>query len=237
MKPYAKAQTIRLQGMQDRRRRLTDKDKDDIRKLYAEGKHSLMSLARMYHVSKSLILITVNPRRAMAVKERGREHWRDYAYKYGKEYRARMARNVKNHHYRLFKAGELKRETICKGAKMRKVLVVDDHYFMKEYVAKCVPGLQVDRMYALPDEESALRGYDALVIDGEGIGNATYRHGLEFCRQYDKPDGQAVVYCSGLHPGKEDCEILEKRGIAVVDKGGNPEKLALCVKFAMEKKI
>ena len=84
MKPYAKAQTIRLQGMQDRRRRLTDKDKDDIRKLYAEGKHSLMSLARMYHVSKSLILITVNPRRAMAVKERGREHWRDYAYKYGK---------------------------------------------------------------------------------------------------------------------------------------------------------
>ena len=47
MKPYAKAQTIRLQGMQDRRRRLTDKDKDDIRKLYAEGKHSLMSLARI----------------------------------------------------------------------------------------------------------------------------------------------------------------------------------------------
>lgn len=111
MKPYAKAQTIRLQGMQDRRRRLTDKDKDDIRKLYAEGKHSLRSLARMYHVSRSLILITVNPRRAMAVKEREREHWRDYAYKYGKEYRARMARNVKNHHYRLFKAGELKRET------------------------------------------------------------------------------------------------------------------------------
>lgn len=133
-------------------------------------------------------------------------------------------------------------ETICigckpkQGAKMKKVLVIDDHYFMKEYVAKCVPGLQVDRMHALPDEESALRGYDALVIDGEGIGNATYRHGLEFCRQYDKPDGQAVVYCSGLHPGKEDCEILEKRGIAVVDKGGNPEKLALCVKFAMEKK-
>lgn len=133
-------------------------------------------------------------------------------------------------------------ETICigckpkQGDKMRKVLVIDDRYFMKEYVAKCVPGLQVDRMYALPDEESALRGYDALVIDGEGIGNATYRHGLEFCRQYDKPDGQAVVYCSGLHPGKEDCEILEKRGIAVVDKGGNPEKLSFCIKFAMEKK-
>lgn len=118
---------------------------------------------------------------------------------------------------------------------MRKVLVIDDRYFMKEYVAKCVSDSQVDHMYSLPDEESALRGYDALVIDGEGIGNGVYKHGLEFCRQYDKPDGQAVVYCSGLHPGKEDCEILEKRGIAVVDKGGNPEKLALCVKFAMEK--
>lgn len=111
MKPYAKAQTIRLQGMQDRRRRLTDKDKDDIRRLYAEGKHSMMSLARIYNVSKSLILITVNPERARRVKERVREHWSDYAYKYGKEYRARMARNVKNHHYRLFKAGELKQET------------------------------------------------------------------------------------------------------------------------------
>lgn len=134
-------------------------------------------------------------------------------------------------------------ETICigckpkQGAKMRKVLVIDDHYFMKGFVEKFVSDVQVDHRYTLPPEEDVMREYDALVIDGEGIGNATYRHGLEFCRQYDKPDGQAVVYCSGLHPGKEDCEILEKRGIAVVDKGGNPEKLALCVKFAMEKTL
>lgn len=119
---------------------------------------------------------------------------------------------------------------------MRKVLVIDDCYFMKEYVEKFVSDVEVDRCYRLPEDESILAKYDALVIDGEGIGNATYRHGLEFCRVYDKPEGQAVVYCSGLHPSKEDCEILEKRGIAVVDKGGNPEKLALCVKFAMEKK-
>lgn len=108
MKPYAKAQTIPLQGLQDRRRRLTDKDKSEIRELYATGEHSLMSLARLYHVSKSLIGIIVNPERARKVKERAREHWRNYAYKYGKEYRALMARNVKNHKYRLFKAGELK---------------------------------------------------------------------------------------------------------------------------------
>ena len=110
MKPYAKAQTIPLKGLQDRRRRLTDKDKADICELYAKGEHSLMSLARMYHVSKSLILITVNPERARKVKERMRIHWRDYAYKYGMEYRARMARNCKNHHYRLYKSGELKEE-------------------------------------------------------------------------------------------------------------------------------
>lgn len=108
MKPYAKAQTIPLKGLQDRRRRLTDKDKADICELYAKGEHSLMSLARMYHVSKSLIGITVNPERAQRVKERMRIHWRDYAYKYGMEYRARMARNCKNHKYKLFKSGELK---------------------------------------------------------------------------------------------------------------------------------
>lgn len=120
---------------------------------------------------------------------------------------------------------------------MKKVLVIDDHYFIKEFVEKFVPDVQVDHRYTLPPEEDVMRGYDALVIDGEGIGNATYRHGLEFCRVYDKPEGQAVVYFSGLHPNKEDCEILEKRGIAVVVKGrDNPEKLSLCIRFAMEKK-
>lgn len=101
---------IPLQGLQDRRRRLTDKDKSEIRELYATGGHSLMSLARLYHVSKSLIGITVNPERARKMKERAREHWRDYAYKYGMEYRARMARNCKNHKYKLFKSGELKED-------------------------------------------------------------------------------------------------------------------------------
>ena len=119
---------------------------------------------------------------------------------------------------------------------MKKVLVVDDYYFMKGYVEKFVPDVQVDHRYTLPPEEDVMREYDALVIDGEGIGNATYRHGLEFCRVYDKPEGQAVVYYSGLRPGKEDCKILEKRGIAVLVKGSDPEKLSLCIRFAMEKK-
>lgn len=120
---------------------------------------------------------------------------------------------------------------------MRKVLVIDDHYFMKGFVEEFVSDVQVDHMYTLPPEEDVMRGYDALVIDGEGIGNATYKHGLEFCRVYDKPEGQAVVYCSGLRPDEEDCAILEKKGIAIVDKGGNPEKLALAIKFPMERKL
>lgn len=104
MKPYKKAQMIPLEGLKDRRRRLTDKDKEDIREMYAKGGHSLNNLARMYHVSKSLILITVNPRCAKRVKERIRAHWKEYASKPGARKKLTDAvRSWRRYKYKLFK--------------------------------------------------------------------------------------------------------------------------------------
>lgn len=107
MKPYLKAQTIRLGGLQDRRRVLTDAQKQEIRELYAKGDVGTRSLARMFGVSRSLVVIIVNPTRAQAVKDRGKAHWREYARKYGKARHAADMRNTRNYKYKLFKEGQL----------------------------------------------------------------------------------------------------------------------------------
>lgn len=108
MKPYEKAQTIRLDENLDRRVRLTQKQKEEIRKLYDGGNTSQGKLARMYGVSRSLIQLVVNPERAKAVSDRFKSHWKEYYMKRGKQYHAEKARNTKNYKYRLFKAGLIK---------------------------------------------------------------------------------------------------------------------------------
>ena len=102
MKPYAKAQTIPLDGLEDRRRRLTEAQKAEIRDLYAKGDIGMRSLASLFGVSRSLISILVNPERAAKVKARGAAHWKDYRRKYGKDYAAAAARHTKNYKYRVY---------------------------------------------------------------------------------------------------------------------------------------
>lgn len=118
---------------------------------------------------------------------------------------------------------------------MKSILIIDDTYTMKSYVEKFVAGYVVKQIYRLPDDESDLKNYDALVVDGIGIGNGKYRNGLEFCMAYDKPEGQAVVFHSGLVVHRNDAAELSRRGVAIVTKGGNPEKLALAVRFQIDK--
>lgn len=103
MKPYAKAQTIRLEGMEDRRRRLTEEQKKEIREIYAKGDIGMRPLARMFGVSRSLVAILVNPERAESVKARIKAHWKDYRRKYGKAYAAASARHTKNYKYKIYK--------------------------------------------------------------------------------------------------------------------------------------
>lgn len=102
MKPYAKAQTVRLEGMEDRRRRLTEAQKDDIRERYAQGDIGTRPLARMYGVSRSLVQLIINPERAARNSERIKAHWRDYSRKYGKAAHAAAVRKTRNYKYGLY---------------------------------------------------------------------------------------------------------------------------------------
>ena len=117
----------------------------------------------------------------------------------------------------------------------KRVLIIDDDRGMKSYVEKFVEEYKVDQLYRIPDDLSVLLAYDAVVVDGLGIRNGRFEDGLDLCMHYDKPEGQSVVYHSGLGACKRERDELSERGVAVVTKGSNPEKLTLAIRFAMMK--
>lgn len=61
----------------DRRRKLTEEQKEEIRELYPIIK-SQRKLAKEYNVSRTTIQIIVNPDRARRIKQRIKDHWMDY---------------------------------------------------------------------------------------------------------------------------------------------------------------
>lgn len=105
--PY-KSEKIKLQGLQDRRRKLEPHQYDEIRHKYETGLYSQRMLAREYNVSRSLIAIIVNPKRAEAVRQRTKEHWRDYQT-FGAKHNA-VTRKTRIYKQELYVKGELKGE-------------------------------------------------------------------------------------------------------------------------------
>lgn len=75
--PY-KVEKTRLPQHLDRRVKLLDEDKDEIRKLYKSGLYSLNGLAKQYSVSKKTILLIVNPQSKEKNDRYIKEHWMDY---------------------------------------------------------------------------------------------------------------------------------------------------------------
>jgi transposase-like protein len=100
-----KSEKMRLAESQDRRRKLTAGQKEEIVTLYATGQHSLRSLAQQFGVSRSCVAIIVNPARAKAVSQRVKEHWQDY--RPDKETRAKIMREHRRYKHDLYKKGEL----------------------------------------------------------------------------------------------------------------------------------
>lgn len=102
--PY-KSEKIKLDPSQDRRRKLTEEQKDEIRRIYKTGVCGTRPLAKQFGVSRSIIQIIVNPRRAEQVKQRMKENWRDY-----RPSKEAWAATIKEHrHYKqeLYLKGEL----------------------------------------------------------------------------------------------------------------------------------
>lgn len=102
--PY-KSEKIKLPPTKDRRRKLTDEQKEEIRLIYAEGKVGTRPLAKQFGVSRSLIQLIVNPDVAERKKQYVKDHWRDY-----RPSKEEWAKTIKEHrHYKqdLYLKGEI----------------------------------------------------------------------------------------------------------------------------------
>ena len=73
-----KSEKIKLPQEYDRRRKLTDEQKDEIKHKYSTGFYSLNNLATEHKVSKKTILLIVNPESKRKNDERIKDHWKDY---------------------------------------------------------------------------------------------------------------------------------------------------------------
>lgn len=73
-----KSEKIKLPQEYDRRRKLTDEQKAEIKSKYETGFYSLKGLSIEYGVSKKTILLIVNPESKRKNDERIKNHWRDY---------------------------------------------------------------------------------------------------------------------------------------------------------------
>jgi hypothetical protein len=107
--PY-KAEKIKLPEQYDRRRKLTESQKSEIKSKYETGFYSLNGLAREYTVSKKTILLIVNPESKRKNDQHIKDHWKDYV-------RPKQERNeiIKEHrHYKqeLYKSGKIKMEEL-----------------------------------------------------------------------------------------------------------------------------
>jgi predicted DNA-binding protein YlxM (UPF0122 family) len=102
--PY-KSEKIKLKGLQDRRKRLTEEQRNEIEELYATGCYSLNDLAKQYSVSKKTILLIVNKESAKRAKEYRKEHWMEWQRK-GEEH-AEAIRNTRRYKQELYLKGEL----------------------------------------------------------------------------------------------------------------------------------
>ena len=103
--PYI-SESIKLPEEYDRRRKLSEAQKGEIREMYATGQYSLQKLADAYGVSKKLILITVNPESKRKSDERMREHWRDYVQ--SRKERAAAVKNHRRYKQKLYEEGKIK---------------------------------------------------------------------------------------------------------------------------------
>lgn len=105
--PY-KSEKIKLKGLQDRRKRLTEEQRKQIKELYGTGLYSLNDLAKKYSVSKKTILLIVNKDSAEKAKQYRKEHWKDWQRK-GEEHNKAIA-NTRKYKQELYKSGKLKDE-------------------------------------------------------------------------------------------------------------------------------
>ena len=103
--PY-KSEKIKLSEKQDRRRKLTESQKNDIREMYSTGLWSLAALAKLYNVCKKSILLIVNAESKRKNDKYIKEHWKEFQLT--KEEHREAIRKTRQYKQELFKKGQLK---------------------------------------------------------------------------------------------------------------------------------
>lgn len=105
--PY-KSEKIKLQGLQDRRKKLTDSQRAEIKELYGTGLYSLNGLAKRFNVSKKSILLIVNEESAEKAKQYRKENWKQWQGT--KEEHREAIKKTRKYKHQLYKDGKLKEE-------------------------------------------------------------------------------------------------------------------------------
>ena len=103
--PY-KSEKLKLSETQDRRRKLTDDQKEEIKHIYKSGVCGTRPLAKQFGVSRSTIQVIVNP----AIKQRQHDYvannWRKY--RPTNEEWAETMKEYRHYKQELYLKGELK---------------------------------------------------------------------------------------------------------------------------------
>lgn len=102
--PY-KSEKIKLKETQDRRKKLTTEQREEIKELYSTGCYSLNDLAKRFNVSKKTILLIVNKDSEEKARRYRKEHWKEWQRK-GEEH-AEAIRNTRKYKQSLYLKGEL----------------------------------------------------------------------------------------------------------------------------------
>lgn len=107
--PY-KSEKIKLTKEQDRRVKLTDEQREEIREKYASGLYSQRALAKEYNVSRRLITFVLDDEKRKRNAELLKERKADGRYKPTKEEWAETVRKYRRYKQELYLKGELKEE-------------------------------------------------------------------------------------------------------------------------------
>lgn len=104
--PY-KSEKIKIVGTKhDRRVKLDEKQKEEIRFLYKTGNYSWNSLARKFEVSKRLIGVIINPEMQKKIYQTRLERGGSKIY-YDKNKHKKAIKNLRRYKQELFLKGEI----------------------------------------------------------------------------------------------------------------------------------
>lgn len=106
--PYKSEKIVIASTIFDRRRKLTDEQKEQIKKIYDSGVCGTRPLARQFGVSRSTIQVIVNDEIAKRKKQYVKDNWKKYVT--DKEEHARVIREHRQYKQKLYLDKKIKLE-------------------------------------------------------------------------------------------------------------------------------